>query len=196
MSEEGASAETAKSSYVWKPWKIGGLVFAGLLVAAGGLLALGGGEESPTGDSSAAPGLSDPTGVPGPENSLLPGHIPESTPAPEASAESATTAESEADLSPALLRGGLSFFLAFALGFAARTFIRIALFFVGVWAASLFLLSSVGWVEVHWDLIDTTFSGWADGVGAQFASFTTFITGSLPQAGMASLGLFTGLRRK
>ena len=68
MSEEGASAETAKSSYVWKPWKIGGLVFARLLVAAGGLLPLSGGTESSTGASAAAPTLSDPVELPGVEN--------------------------------------------------------------------------------------------------------------------------------
>lgn len=102
---------------------------------------------------------------------------------------------SDGTWSPALLRGGLSFFVAFCLAFAFRQFMRIALIFVGVWAASLFLLQHLGWVEVHWDLIEQQFDNMGSKVTEQLKSAKTFITGSLPSAGMAGLGLFTGFRK-
>ena len=52
------------------------------------------------------------------------------------------------------------------------------------------------WIDVRWDVMDTAFQGMAAGLGDQFQSAQAFITGSLPSAGMASLGLYTGFRRK
>ena len=53
----------------------------------------------------------------------------------------------------------------------------------------------MGWIEVHWTIIDTQFVGWTQGLGAQFESISSFITGSLPRAGMAGLGLVAGLKK-
>jgi len=125
-----------------------------------------------------------------------PGETPTSETPPSQVSPTEPGADGESPWTPALLRGGLSFLVGFSLAYAARTFIKIAVFFLGVWAASLFLLSSLGWIEVHWHLIDTAFASWSSTIGEQFESARTFITGSLPSAGMAGLGLVTGFRRK
>jgi uncharacterized membrane protein (Fun14 family) len=181
-------------TYEWKLWKIALCAVAGILVLVGGIVSFTGPAEGETVEGP-VPGATSTTR---PANSLLPG----TTPGPGGEVpdgnEPEVTYDEEGGISwsPALLKGGLSFFLAFALGYAFRMFLRIGLFFIGVWAASLFLLHSAGWVEVHWGVIDTAFESWASGLGEQFKSASSFITGSLPSAGMAGLGLFTGLRRK
>ena len=203
-------SETETSpGYVWRPWKVVGMVAACLLVVAGGVLALTDGENEAViteGVSSAGGEGSNSTGervsIPGARGLgsglppiSTPDVVPGETPAPE-TPTGGESVDVENAWSPALLRGGLSFLVGFAVAYAARAFLKIAIFFLGVWAASLFLLSSLGWIEVHWSLIDVAFEGWSSHVGAQFESVKTFITGSLPSAGMAGLGLVTGIRRK
>lgn len=192
MTEHGSSEP---KTYEWKIWKIALCAVAGVLVLAGGVLAL---TDPAEGESVAGP-MPGLTGTAPGSNSLLPGTVPRpETPESPEGAEPEVTRDAEGGVawSPALLKGGLSFFLAFSLGYAFRMFLRIGLFFIGVWAASLFLLSSLGWVEVHWGVIDEAFKTWASGLGDQFRSASSFITGSLPSAGMAGLGLYTGLKRK
>jgi uncharacterized membrane protein (Fun14 family) len=106
------------------------------------------------------------------------------------------TKEKAGTFSPALLRGGVSFFVAFCLAFALRAFLRIGAIFVGIWALSLFVLSYAGWVEVRWDLIDTAFKNMTTNIGEQFQSFQTFVTGSLPSTGLAVAGLLAGFKWK
>jgi uncharacterized membrane protein (Fun14 family) len=98
-------------------------------------------------------------------------------------------------MSPALLKLGFSFFAAFAAGLAMRTFLRLALIFVGLQILALMGLSYLGWVEVHWEAMSQAFDRFSDNVQKEAGSFQTFITGSLPQAGLAMMGLFAGLKR-
>ncbi len=133
--------------------------------------------------------------IAGPDQPTPPGDTPGPDAAPSAATDTAPV-DPDSPWTPALLRGGLSFLVGFSLAYAVRTFIKIAVFFLGAWAASLFLLASLGWVEVHWTLIDAAFANWSSTIGAQFENAKTFITGSLPSAGMAGLGLVTGFRRK
>ncbi|MHC5066723.1 MAG: FUN14 domain-containing protein, partial [Planctomycetota bacterium] len=108
---------------------------------------------------------------------------------------SAESSDSDGAWSPALIRGGISFFAAFCLAFAFRTFLRLALVFIGIWAASLFFLDHLGWIEVHWTVIDQAFRDMTANIGRQFESVRTLVTGSLPSAGLAGLGLFTGFKK-
>jgi uncharacterized membrane protein (Fun14 family) len=101
----------------------------------------------------------------------------------------------ETSLSPALLKMGFSFFAAFAVGLAFRTFLKIALIFVGLQFLALFGLSYVDWVTVNWETMSTAFDRFAAGVQDEAQSFQTFVTGSLPQAGLGMLGLVAGLKR-
>ncbi|MCU0726478.1 MAG: FUN14 domain-containing protein [Planctomycetes bacterium] len=182
------TAPKTRAKYRWRPWKVLLFVLAGVFVAAGGVLALGGKEEAP-----AAPRAAPVSPVEFPGVRSLVGSDPVLNP----SAAAPTTAAAPDDsLSPAFLRGGLSFFVAFAVAFAFRIFVKLAMFFVGLWLASLFLLSSAGYIEIHWQAIDASFTSWAGSVGRQFESFRTFIQGSLPSAGLAGLGLLAGFRRR
>ncbi len=183
-------------SYRWRPWKVGAVIVAAFFLAAGGVLALvgGGGPGALVPEYPAASGTA-PGPAPGPgARALLPGD----TPLPGSPAPAEPLAEeppSGNPWSPALLRGGISFFVAFILAFTFRTFLRIAIVLAGLWVASLFLLASAGWIEVHWEVIDAAFRGWSATIGDQFASVTSFLTGSLPSAGLAGLGLYTGFRK-
>jgi len=212
------------TGYVWRPWKILS-VLAACLLTAGGLVGVYLGNDaipdrptamtaqtdpSPTGAPAAgstdAPRVEVP-GASGFGSGLPPVTVPDTPPDPDATPtpDPTPSAETKSETppvdadnpwTPALLRGGLSFLVGFSLAYAVRTFMKIAIFFLGVWAASLFLLASLGWIEVHWNLIDAAFASWSSTIGEQFESARTFITGSLPSAGMAGLGLVTGFRRK
>jgi uncharacterized membrane protein (Fun14 family) len=221
---EAPPPAAGRPAYAWRPWKIAGIALAGLLVVAGGVLTLLGGFGSSSPESTnvaggeggtSSGGIRAPLGTGGETGgaeSLLPGGIPvpsegpreepgETPPGetPPGETETAPVPTGEGggiEWSPALLRGGVSFFVAFAVAFAFRAFVRIGLIFVGIWAATLFLLARIGWVEVHWDIIDVWFQARVAGLSDEFESFGRFITGSLPSASMAGLGLFTGLRRR
>jgi uncharacterized membrane protein (Fun14 family) len=186
--------------YIWKPWKIGAVAVAALVLVAGGAMALfGGGDPVPIEVSEST--LSGSTGgageIPGAKGFSGSGGV--SGGVGESTAEPATEVTPEASatdlLSPALVRGGISFFAAFALAFALRSFLKLFVIFAGVWVASLFFLASMGWIEVHWTIIDDQFVGWTHTLGAQFESMSSFVTGSLPSAGLAGLGLVAGLKK-
>jgi len=199
--------------YEWRPWKMAVVGLASLLVVVGA--AIGWLGDDPKGAPSTTniadgggAGGTDPgaSGIrsPGAEGfgpSIPPsGGDPETGPGSTDVAPPETNAVTDADgsieWSPALLRGGFSFLVAFAVAYALRTFMRIAIFFLGVWGASMFLLANLGWIDVHWDAIDAAFSGWAGGIGGQFENFGRFVTGSLPVTGLAGLGFYTGIKRK
>jgi uncharacterized membrane protein (Fun14 family) len=106
------------------------------------------------------------------------------------------TAEEEGLWAPLFMKGGLSFAVAFAAGFALRTFMKLTLVVMGVVALAIFGLQKAGIVgaidwsaaEGHWDTLTAN-------VGQQLESFKTFVTGSLPSAGAGTVGLISGFRR-
>ncbi|MBN2491247.1 MAG: hypothetical protein JXQ29_10415 [Planctomycetes bacterium] len=196
-SESGSASAGGKKTlkgYQWKPWKVVCVAVAALFLVAGVALALtssggGGGQDgAQVGPIGGAVGASGPVkGLGSGTSTTLPGGIQIGFEDDPSSSDA---------WSPALLRGGISFFLAFCLAFALRAFLRLGAIFIGLWALSLFVLSYVGWVDVHWDVIDEHFMGWTHSVGEQFQSFQKFITGSLPSATLAGLGLLAGFKRK
>lgn len=174
----GKGPVTIQTGYHLKPWKIVLLALAGSSVIAGVFIG-----SRPPADSGGASG--GKTGV-------MVSNFDGSTGQPS----SAPPAESGGlDWGTMLKKGGISFFIAFCLGFAFRTFLKLALIFIGVWAASLFLLSEVGWLQVHWDLIDSHFRSIGTRLGDQLTSFQHFVAGSLPSASSAGLGLFVGFKK-
>ncbi len=97
--------------------------------------------------------------------------------------------------SPAIFRLGFSFFVGFAIAYALRTFVKLSLVVVGLFALLLFGLEYGGFLEIHWGAIGDRYeslAGWASG---QFESFKTFITGELPSAAAAVGGLALGFKR-
>ena len=183
--------------YRWRPWKLALIVIGGLLLAVGlitgGLAARDEAPDDTAPDDTAPATLRErdfggnsfgSTGSPGSTGSTT--GLP---------AEPVAATESEVPWSSALFGGGISFFAAFVLAFAFRSFLRIAMFFLGIWVASLFLLSHLGWLEIHWGIINDQFVLLTSRLGEQFKSISSFVTGSLPKAGLAGLGLLAGFKK-
>ncbi|MCA8959480.1 MAG: hypothetical protein KDC38_03155 [Planctomycetes bacterium] len=206
------------SSYDFRPWKIALLAVGLLLLVVGaGLRAFEGddaprrepirsGVERPSDTSiptTARPksGLGpsslfgdDPTIPPGVD--LDPPGTSSVPTGPAATVETTGDASSSDRWSPAFLKNGFGFFIGFCVGFAIRTVLRLAALVVGLNMIVLVIFASLGWVEVHWDVMSQQFQSWVDGLGPEFKSIESFLLGRLPATGMTGLGLFTGLRRK
>ncbi len=163
-------------------WKKILLGVAGLFVVTGFvLLAIGPGESG--GDLS---------------TSQSPGHVPAGAAGFDVSnpgGQPTEAQQTENALAPVFLKLGFSFFVGFAVGYAFRAFLKLTLIFVGVLLIALFLLSYVNWVTVNWDTMASAFDIFVRSVKDDTQAFQTFISGSLPQAGLASLGLVAGFKR-
>ena len=97
---------------------------------------------------------------------------------------------------PFFMKGGLSFAIAFAVGYALRTFIKMTLVVAGLAALAIFGLQKAGIIgEIDWTVAQGYWDSLTANVGAQVSSFKSFLTGSLPSAGMGSVGLISGFRR-
>ena len=97
---------------------------------------------------------------------------------------------------PLLAKGGLSFFLAFCVGYAVRAALKVLFLAVGLASLAVFgrqYAELVG--EIQWERLGEF---WQVGVAAardQVDGLQAFITGSLPSAASGTLGMFTGFRR-
>lgn len=170
-------------------WKVVLLGVAGLFVVVGfALSAMGGGDGASEG-SAAGGGTSGGGAAPNGFVTGVPaGGDPEAAPAAED--------EGAAAWSPFFLKGGFSFVVAFCVGYAARVWLGITAAVVGTFFVGVFLLSYFGALDVDW----TTLQGWWDSLAArakdEASDFHGFVTGSLPQAGLAGLGLLAGFKRR
>lgn len=130
----------------------------------------------------------------GPGNTFLPGvdvkvEKPEGEPPP---------AEEPADVSkwsPVLMKGGAGFLVGFCIGFALRTFARLSAVVVGLVLLALFGLSQGGLITVDWAAIETSFQNVVATIQKETTGLGSFIAGSLPVAGMAGAGIFTGIKK-
>lgn len=110
--------------------------------------------------------------------------------------EGEETAEGKTIWAPLLAKGGLSFFVAFCIGYALRTFLKGTMLVVGVVALAVFGLQKAGILgEVNWDKAQGYWDNLTANVGEQFESLKTFVSGSLPSAASGTAGLFAGFRR-
>lgn len=101
-----------------------------------------------------------------------------------------------AAFSPFFVKGGFGIFIGFALGFAVRSFIRLATVILGFYFLALTLMAYAGWVEIRWDLMQEQFNHSINSLGEQLTSFQAFLTGAIPATGMTGLGLAFGLRKR
>jgi uncharacterized membrane protein (Fun14 family) len=100
------------------------------------------------------------------------------------------------DLSPFMVKGGFGLFLGFAIGFAVRAFLRLAIVIIGFYFLLLSMMAYVGLIEIHWNLMDTQFTNLLSFLGRQFESVKAFLTGAIPASSLTALGFVVGLRRK
>lgn len=186
----GSSSKTGPQikGYTFRPWKIALLGVAIASIVAGVLLAGGSGGASDANRASSGT-------TTGTSPDALKSGFRVSTDGDGKIGVTLGDDERKGEWSPALLRGGLSFFVAFCLAFAFRSFMRIAVIFLGVWIASLYFLDHLGWIEIYWSRIEAPFDDFTSKIGDQLSSAKAFLTGSLPSAGAAAAGLFTGFRR-
>jgi uncharacterized membrane protein (Fun14 family) len=111
-------------------------------------------------------------------------------------ATSDSTPSSGASWSPAVFKLGFSFFVGFVVAYALRWFLKVALLAAGFMALLLFGLQYAGMVDIKWGAMEKQYDAGSGWVSRQTESFTSFVTGALPSAGAAAVGLFAGVRRK
>ena len=146
-------------------------VVGGIWMLTGGTHPIGqGGGGSGVGSTSLVPGQSTGSG------GMAPGS--ESDPA-----------------SRGMFRLGFSFIAGFCLGTFLRATLKVATIAIGFWLFLTFLLAYFDLVHVDWQAIDQLWNRFAGHVSQEWGSFQSFVTGSLPAAGLAGLGLFTGFKR-
>lgn len=168
-------------------WKQALLVAAGLFVIAGVTLrAMPHDEPPPAAQGSSASGA--PAG--GLASGFLPGEEPGggTTGAVEAPAD--TT-----DWSPFFLKGGLGFFLGFAIGLTLRTFFKLSALAVGLFALVLIGLSYAGVVDVDWARMASLFDTLVARLGTEIQSLRAFVAGTVPATALSGLGLVAGFKR-
>ena len=99
------------------------------------------------------------------------------------------------DWSPALIKGGFSFFAAFCIGLALRAFAKISLVVIGSVFLTISSLAYGGIIEIHWERIGSIFDNVTGALGAGAGGFKSFLHGSLPSGVMGGLGFITGLKK-
>ncbi|MBK8978626.1 MAG: hypothetical protein IPM29_22240 [Planctomycetes bacterium] len=186
-------------------WKRLLLIGAGVFVALGlVLLPFEGGRSgdlsTSQGSASQAPGGAagagghrEAAGLQASGSSLVPGGT--GTGAGGGTDPSAAAASGQ-DLSPVFLGLGFSFFVGFAIGYAFRAVLKLALIFVGLQFIVLYLLNHAGWVTIDTSAMATSWDTFVSRAGSDLESFKAFITGSLPKASLGTLGLYTGFKRR
>jgi len=98
---------------------------------------------------------------------------------------------------PLFAKGGLSFFLAFCIGYALRAAVKVTMIGVGLIALATFGLQKAGIIgEIDWARAQGFWGDLTSNLGEQFASLKTFVAGSLPSAASGGVGLFAGFRRQ
>ena len=94
-----------------------------------------------------------------------------------------------------VFRLGFSFVAGFSLGSFVRAALRVGAIAFGFWLLMTVVLSYYGILVVHWEAMDSLWNRFASNVEKEWSSFQTFMTGSLPAAGLFTAGLAIGLKR-
>jgi len=100
------------------------------------------------------------------------------------------------DLSPAIFTLGFSFMVAFAIGYAVRTFVKISLIAIGAFLLALFGLDYAGVITINMTALEGHYDSFTAFLSREFESFRSFITGYLPSTASGAAGLVFGFRRK
>ncbi|MEM6674677.1 MAG: FUN14 domain-containing protein [Planctomycetota bacterium] len=97
---------------------------------------------------------------------------------------------------PLLAKGGLSFFLAFCVGYALRAAMKVTMILVGLIVLATFGLQQAGVIEsIDWTRAEEFWDSLTANLGEHFQSLGNFVSGSLPTAASGAVGLVAGFRR-
>lgn len=98
---------------------------------------------------------------------------------------------------PLLAKGGLSFFVAFCIGYAMRAALKVTMLGIGVLALAVFGLQYAGVIgEIDWSKAQQFWDDLTANLGEQFETAKDFVASSLPSAASAAVGLIAGFQRK
>jgi uncharacterized membrane protein (Fun14 family) len=121
--------------------------------------------------------------------------LPEAgTPLAQASGEAVASSVHTAQGTPALFRFGMSYIGGFFLGYGLKRFLKVTLVLSVAALGLLVVLSQTGVLGLDWSTIQDqarSSLGWLTG---QAEALKDFLSGYLPSAGAAGVGLFLGLR--
>jgi uncharacterized membrane protein (Fun14 family) len=106
------------------------------------------------------------------------------------------TAPAAEPASKGVFRLGFSFLAGFCIGAFVRAALKVAAIAFGFWLLATMALSYFDVLTVDWTAISSLWDRFAANVEREWGSFQTFVTGSLPAAGLAVTGLALGLKRK
>ena len=95
---------------------------------------------------------------------------------------------------PATFRLGAGYAGGFLIGWLFRRFIRIALLVTGALVGLIALARGFGWFEADWASMEGSIRESLAWLTVRAGSFKDLITGYLPSAGAATLGVIFGLR--
>ena len=179
------------SSYHFSKWKVVLLSIACLMTLGGGYLEYQ--SRAVSASSSSEKGKGSVKGMPG---MSFTEESNESNSTIIVGKSSKFDTQSLHGYAPFMLKGGFGFFVGFTMGFAVRSFFKLALVICGFYFITLAMFSYTGWVEVHWDVIQSQFEIWSGQVQEEVVSFKSFMTGTIPATGMLAAGLATGLKKK
>lgn len=155
------------------------------------------GGKSATGGASgtgAARTLSGGNLLPG--DSKTPGGSPGSETPPASGSGSPQSPEFLDDWSPVLVKGSLALFVGFTIGFALRSFLRVSAIFAGLIFGSILLLNMGGYLTIEWGKAQADFDSFVAALRGQVPGIKGFVQGSVPSAGLAIAGLFTGFKKR
>ncbi len=99
------------------------------------------------------------------------------------------------DSAPATFRLGLSFIVGYFLGFGLKKFVKTTILVAGAIATLAVVAERMGLFNIDWGAIQQKASdslAWARG---QAGALRSAITGYLPSAGAAGVGVFVGARK-
>ncbi len=97
---------------------------------------------------------------------------------------------------PLVFRFGISYLAGYFLGWASRRFLRATMIISGGIILLLVLAKKLGWVDLDWSAIEGHARHTLTWAHRETGAVRHFVTGYLPSAGMAGVGVFLGFRRR
>ncbi len=97
---------------------------------------------------------------------------------------------------PSVFRMGFSFFVGFAIAFALRSFMKLALVALGFFFLALFGLQYAGLLEVKWGAMSERYDELTQNLETRAKGAWTSMSVLLPSAASASAGLLAGFWRR